>query len=186
MIVNIRGTHGSGKSTLAAQLMAKAKSCGELEKNTKGRPFAYELSLEGLRKLLYLIGPYETACGGCDAIQPYDRIWPLVLKYAKKGHVLFEGALVSSSVGEIGRAMAARKDCVVCLLDTPVEVCLARIQSRREARGDTRPLNPKNTVAKHEAVARSIPKLKALGLRCVTLNYKKANKQLMEVLLENK
>ncbi len=182
MIINIRGTHGSGKSTIVRALLDKYahQPLGEGK-----RPEGYKVAVPELNKPLYVVGPYVTACGGCDAVQPYALIWPRVLTYARRGHVVFEGALVSSSVGEIGRAMALRKDCVVLFLDTPVEVCLERIQKRRLARGSLDPLNPKNTVSKHRSVEVSRPKLEALKLRCVTLNYKKADKQFMEVLLEN-
>lgn len=184
MILNIRSTHGGGKSTIVLNILKKYKN---VPLGTGKRPEGYKVTvLPELRKPLFVVGPYATACGGCDAVQPYDLIWPRVLEYAKKGHVLFEGALVSSSVGEIGRAMAQRKDCVVCFLDTPIDVCLARIAARRAARGDERPLNPHNTMVKHTAVERSRPKLEALGLRCVTLHYKKATKELLEVLFENR
>lgn len=181
MILNVRGTHGSGKSTIALELLKKYthEALG-----TGKRPEGYKLLIPGLHKYLFLVGPYATACGGCDAIQPYDLIWPRVLLYAKKGHVLFEGALVSSSVGNIGRAMAARKDCVVGFMDTPLEECLRRIQARRAARGDERPLNPHNTTVKHQAVERSRPKLEELGLRCVTINHKRATAQVLKLFKE--
>ena len=183
MIINIRGTHGSGKSTLVAGLLA---SHPHVPLGEGKRPEGYKVTAAGLKRPVYVVGPYTTACGGCDAVQPYDLIWPRVEEYAKKGHVLFEGALVSSSVGNIGRAMAARrqKDCVVCFLDTPVEECLVRIQRRRAARGDERPLNPANTVSKHQSVERSRPKMEALGVRCVTLHYKRAAKELAALLAE--
>lgn len=184
MIFNLRATHGAGKSTVITDLLKKYPNT-PISPSKTGRPEGYKVTIPELSKPLYVVGPYATACGGCDAIQPYDLIWPRVVAYAKKGHVLFEGALVSSSVGEIGRSMAARKDCVVGFLDTPLEVCLARIGKRREARGDVRPLNPHNTTVKRIAVERSRPKLEALGLRCVTIKYKQATKKVLEVLLEN-
>jgi predicted kinase len=195
MILNIRGTHGSGKSTLVRKLLDSGTTMAAVNEDGSPsdakRPAGYVVfGLPGMKKgaAMYVVGPYETACGGADAIQPYDLIWPRVLEYARKGHVIFEGALVSSSVGNIGREMAARrqKDCVVLFLDTPVQVCLDRIAKRRAAKGDERPLNPKNTTVKHHAVEVSRPKLEALGLRCVTLHHRKAFKELMEVILEER
>jgi shikimate kinase len=179
LIYNLRGTHGSGKSTIVQQLLNKHPST---PLGPGKRPLGYEIRVEGLLRPLYAVGPYATACGGCDAIQPYDTIWPRVLEYAKKGHVIFEGALISVSVGSIGLAMAARKDCVVLYLDTPIEVCLERIQARRAKKGDLRPLDPKNTISKHISTERTKPKMEALGVLCLTLKYKTAGKKLLEVL----
>jgi len=182
MILNVRGTHGSGKSTIVQDILKKYVSAPIGPRPE--RPEGYKVTIPGLSKPLFVVGPYATQCGGCDAIQPYDLIWPRVEAYAIRGHVLFEGALVSSSVGNIGRAMAARKkSCVVCFLDTPLEVCLYRIRQRRAAKGDTRPLDPKNTAVKHHAVEVSRPKLEDLGLRCVTLKHKTATRDFMKVLL---
>lgn len=186
MIYNIRSTHGGGKSTIVRTLLDK-NPYEPINPSPKGRPEGYKVLVPGLKKPVYVVGPYETACGGADAIQPYADIWPRVVEYAKLGHVVFEGALVSCSVGSIGEAMAARKkDCAILFLDTPVEVCLDRINKRRVAKGNTEPVKPDNTVAKHKSVAASRPKLEALGIRCVTLNHKKAYKMFMEILLENR
>jgi hypothetical protein len=172
MIFNLRGTHGSGKSTVALKLL-KQFPHELVNPNPKGKPEGYVLQVTR-KRLLFIVGPYLTACGGCDAIQPYDLIWPRVEAYARQGDVFFEGALVSSSVGNIGRAMAQRKDCVVGFINTPLQTCLARIQKRREKKGDLRPLNPLNTTVKYEGIQRSRPQLEALGLRCVTINHHRA------------
>lgn len=173
MILNIRGTHGSGKSTMVLKLLKQFPHVAT-DLNPRGRPNNYKVKLPGVKKPLFIVGPYETACGGCDAVQPYDLIWPRVEQFALTGHVLFEGALVSSSVGNIGRAMAERKDCVLGFLDTPLEVCLERIAARRQARGDERPLNPYNTTVKFEGILRSRPKFEQLGIMCVDIPYRKA------------
>lgn len=187
MIINPRGTHGSGKSTIVRKLIDQAIQQKLLNTSPKGKPEGYELTLEGVNKPVFIVGSYHSACGGCDAIQPYDLIWPRVLKYARKGHVVFEGALVSSGVGNIGRALAKRKDSVVCFLDTPAEVCVARIQKRRDERGDERPLNPHNTLVKHKTCTASIEKFRELDVRIEMLNHKgqKALKRVLELLHEN-
>jgi thymidylate kinase len=192
LIVNLRGTHGSGKSTAVTKLMKAHHTELVVEVTTgKERPLVYKLvgtKLDGAPLgPTYIIGPYETACGGCDAIQPYANIWPLVEKYAKKGHVVFEGALVSSCVGSLGEAMAARrkKDCVVAYLDTPLQTCLDRIVKRRAKKGNTKPLNPKNTESKFKSVAATRTRFEELGVRTITINHKKAVAQLFEALYEN-
>src|SRR6266496_3953960 len=142
-IVSIRGTHGSGKSTIVTKIMAKygATPFYGAQRTPKSKPESYLLSLNGSTPL-YVIGPYTTACGGADAIQPYSEIWPRVEKAANMvSHVLFEGALVSSSYGSIGHSMQRRidengEDCVFAFLDTPLDLCLERIRQRRAAKGN--------------------------------------------------
>jgi hypothetical protein len=64
-------------------------------------PEAYECAVPEIG-YLYIIGPYETPCGGCDAIQPYGLIPGLIRKYAARGHVLFEGLLIGDCYGKVG------------------------------------------------------------------------------------
>lgn len=164
VIVNIRGTHGSGKSTVVKKIMEKyGAAVVEHEQKTRStRPLVYKVIMPGdPLKWLFVIGPYTSACGGCDAIQPYDRIWPLVDKYGALGyHVLFEGALVSSSYGNIGRSSEAYGDnFVFAFMDTPLDVCLERIVARRAAKGNFKPLDPTNTEFKFHAVNSSRAKI---------------------------
>jgi hypothetical protein len=183
MIINLRGTHGSGKSTVVLELLKKYK--GERLGEGNKRPEGYAVQLPGVKKPLYVVGAYETQCGGADTIQPYATIWPRVEAYAKLGHVIFEGALVSCSVGSLGERMIARKkDCVVGYLDTPVEECLRRIEARRAAKGVTGEFNRKNTENKFKSTAATRPKFEAAGVKCVTLSCKKgqAAKQVEELL----
>lgn len=186
MILNLRGTHGSGKSTAVMSLIKKFGSTrlSPIPATSK-RPEAYALIVSGLKRPVFVIGPYTSQCGGCDAIQPYARIWPLVVEYAKRGHVVFEGALVSCSLGSIGEAMVKRKkDCVVAYLDTPLEVCVERIVARRAKKGNDKPLNSKNTELKFKSIGNTRPRFEAAGVRCVTINYKKAAAQLLALLQE--
>ena len=133
MIINIRGTHGSGKSTVIKQLLKLYDA--EPEYHADGKKIrGYRFTLGSVPRDVYVAGSYATACGGCDGIQPYADIWPRIVEYAAKGHVLFEGALVSSSYGNIGRASEAYGDQMVfAFLNTPLQMCLERIVRRREA-----------------------------------------------------
>lgn len=181
MILNIRGTHGSGKSTIVRNILdrygAEPIACGE------DKPQGYRVPLQD-GKQLYVVGSYENQCGGCDGIQPYSLIWPRVASYTLCGHVLFEGALVSSSYGEIGRSSEAYgDDFVFAFLDTPLEVCLERIRKRREAKGNTKPLDPKNTRVKYDNIQRSIGKIRdELGRRVVIIDHRRAVPQIMGLL----
>jgi hypothetical protein len=97
--------------------------------------------------------------------------------------VLFEGALVSSSYGNIGRASEVYgDDMVFCFMDTPVDKCIQRIKLRRESKGNTKPLNPSNTIKKNDNVLRSIDKIRDVyKRRVVILDHRKAVGQLLGV-----
>lgn len=185
MIINIRGTHGSGKSTIVRTLMRNysAKPEGFITmKSGKQKPRGYTFQV--FNRTVYVVGSYETTCGGCDAIQPYSLIWPLVEEYASKGSVLFEGALVSSSYGSIGRnSEVYGNDFVFAFLNTPLNVCLARIKARREAKGNMKPVDPKNTEHKLLSIEHSIPIIQNdFGRRVEILDYHKPIPQVLKLL----
>src|ERR1700728_2509164 len=100
MLLSVRGTNGSGKSTLVRSLLDGSER--PLYGALGWRPEAYELMLA---RPTYVIGPYESPCGGSDAIQPYSLICPLIEKYAKAGHVVFEGSLISTCWGAVGKLL---------------------------------------------------------------------------------
>lgn len=188
-VVSIRGTHGSGKSTVVTKIMAMyPRGCYPLATpmNDKGKVKVSGYRVELPTGTLRVIGPYETACGGCDAIQPYSDIWPRIeTAFNDFEHVLFEGALVSSSYGNIGRALdkLAGDGAVFAFLDTPLEVCLRRIAQRREARGNFEPVKPDNTAHKHQSVERSKLQMEKLGSRIhiVDIDYTQPVKQVLKL-----
>ncbi len=154
-VVNLRATHGGGKSTVVRKILYRYPH-EALRHDGAKRPYSYLVQLPNGRELAVL-GPYETACGGCDAIQPFKDI----LEYlngalANDCDVLFEGALVSTTYGSVGELLQgyARggESVYFAYLDTPIEKCLERVRLRRAARGVTAPLDPKNTVSKVHAI----------------------------------
>jgi hypothetical protein len=127
------------------------------------KPEAY-ICDAGLDDSVYVIGPYVSPCGGCDAIQPYFLIPELVDKYAARGHVIFEGMLVSSTYGSVGASLEKYgKEAVLLFLDTPLETCLEYVRKRRNARGVEKPLNEKNTRNKYEQIAWFRKRMKEKG-----------------------
>jgi hypothetical protein len=157
MIFRLLGTNGSGKSTIVFALFRMASQQQRIYSVALGqlRPEAYALALPSIDKPLYVIGPYRTACGGCDAIHPFDLIPPLVKKYADRGHVLFEGILAGSTYGRLGELMAPfKRDAIWVFLDTSQEECIRRVEARRAAANDDRPFNPTNLIGKHNQVRR--------------------------------
>ena len=179
MIISLRGTNGSGKSHLVFQLMKRFKTT-PIGKDKTGKPMHYRLDLSRGEQL-YVVGPYTSACGGCDTIQPYDDIWPMVEEVIPKGHVLFEGSIVSSGYGRIGEATEDYGDSVVFVfLDTPVEKCVQNVVNRRLARGNEKPFDPKNVYQKYRAVELSVNNIaNKHGRQIFILNHKKAVSQLL-------
>src|SRR5262245_515887 len=104
MLINLRGTSGSGKSTVVRNLLAQC-GCKPIYGVLGPRlPEAYQLMLP---QPIYVLGPYQTPCGGCDAVQPCDLVHKLIKQYAQWGHVVFEGLLMSTFFGEIGQLLMA-------------------------------------------------------------------------------
>lgn len=163
MLIRLNGTHGSGKSTVAVKIMKMFSTTAIFaDGDTKlKKPLGYEVELPD--NMLWIVGPYKSACGGCDAIQPFSDIWPRVEMGTRSGyHVLFEGALLSTVYGSIGAEMEKLDpDHVVwAFLDTPLEVCRARVNARRAARGAGPLADFKNVDSKHATIARLADKLR--------------------------
>jgi len=179
-IVSLRGTSGSGKSTVVHKILQRWPH-ELLDCDAKGRPRNYKVQLPN-GEPLYIIGRYTTQCGGCDGIRPYSDIAKRIAKYAPKGHVLFEGLLISGGYGSIGKfSKRYKKRFIYAFLNTPLEICLARVQARRRSKGNLEPLNPKNTEQKHRAMWGSIENIRELGHQCVMIDYQKAFPQVMRL-----
>ena len=114
-----------------------------------------------------------TPCGGCDAIQPQGLILDLLRKYAAQGHVLFEGLLIGDSYGSVGALLDQLSgegvSSAVIRLNTPLDECLKRVRRRRAERGDSRPLNPKHTIAHFARSFNSKLAFEAAGSRAMWL-----------------
>lgn len=148
------------------------------------RPEAYECKLKGIKKPVYVLGPYLTATGGVDNVQPYDLILDLIKKYAQRGHVIFEGVLVSSSYGRVGELMEGwGQEAVMAFLTASLEDCLKNVQKRRNARADVREFNPKNATSKYHSIVKSREKILAAGkVRVVDLDPDKGVEAVLELL----
>lgn len=185
MLLNIRATNGGGKSTVVRGLLDIAENKQPIYGVLGPRiPEGYELRIKGVKKSVYVLGGYELPTGGCDLIQPYDLILELLRKYAPKGHVVFEGVLVSSSYGRVGLLMEEwGQEAVMAFLDTPLETCIKNVEVRRKARGDERPFNPANLTSKYNQILKNRERIAANGkLRVVLLNYGRGLEQALDLL----
>lgn len=181
-IVSLRGTHGSGKSSVVTKILSLYGSTPVTNPAKPTKPLGYYVRLPTGR--LFVVGSYTTACGGCDAVQPYADIWPRIEGAADAGdHVLFEGALVSSSYGNIGRSSEKYgDDAVFAFLNTPLATCLERIRQRRAAKGIDKPLDPTNTEFKFNSVNKSVEKIRSeFGRRVEVIDYTQAVRQTLKL-----
>lgn len=169
MIVKLHGTSGSGKSSIARGLMAKAKKLyfyGE-----EKRPQAYELHM-GWKAPLYILGPYTNTCGGMDAISDFMEQESLLKYYADEGHVFYEGLLISTYYGAMGKLTEKwGNEHVFAFLNTPMELCIERIKARRLERGNTKPLNEENTRNRQKPIDSLQRKLVQMGRRVEVIQW---------------
>ena len=180
MIISVRGTNGSGKSTVVRQLIGVGKGRPIYGVLGPSRPEAYKLKIRGIWEPVYVLGPYLTETGGCDSVQPFQLILDLLEKYSMRGHIVFEGMMISDTYGRIGLFLEPwGKEAVFAFLPTSLEECIKRVEKRRLDRGNLKPLNPKNTSSRYESVQRVRDKIEAAGLmRTVTLT---AGKEILEI-----
>lgn len=85
---------------------------------------------------LAVIGPYQSACGGCDAIPQLDLAYHLARREAEAGRdVLMEGRLVGNGDPKRTLALAERFPLVTVHLDVALGDVVAATLKRREAAG---------------------------------------------------
>ena len=168
MIVNIRGTNGSGKTTVINGVLSKFKPVPIYGLMGPRKPEAYRLD-RGKKKPLFVIGPYDgTPTSGVDNVSTkgLEALIELLAKYDARGHVLFEGAMISTNVGLLGYWLADRKErVVIAQLDTSVEDCFAGVASRRRAAGHAEK-TPIHLAGHWDTIKRACVNLTTLGV-CV-------------------
>lgn len=176
MIIHIRGTSGSGKSTLARAVMDDPAWTGRVNIMKEGRkqPFGYLLTRSS-GPGLYVVGHYNTPCGGSDTIPDMDAIFDSVKEAHARGHdVLFEGLLTARDFKRTMDLHEKSPPVFVLALDVPLDVCVASVETRRRARGNDKPLNPKNTAAKHRDTQSAVRKLSEAGVDTLWANRDRA------------
>lgn len=171
MIINVRGTSGSGKTYAVRRMMEQLD--GDLLVYSEGDFFregkVIAHCLHHRMQPVYVIGNYSSnVCGGCDTIGTQNLVCSTVRHFAQFGHVVFEGLIISHL---FARYVALSKEfeaygehMVFVYLDTPIELCLDRVRQRRLAAGNTKPLDPTNTISKHESVHTCFDKMQEAGM----------------------
>lgn len=184
MIINVRGTSGSGKSELVRRIMALHPERKPHFVEGRKQPLFYECNSGTRLEPLFVLGHYETPCGGCDTISKdqFDTVFGLVRELSERGHVLFEGLLVSAERKRSQDLFSNNSTGVIIQLTTSLEDCIAGIQARRKERGDERPINPKNTEDKHREVPKVCWKLEGAKANVLALDREAAFEHVRKLL----
>jgi uridine kinase len=196
MVINIRGTNGSGKTHVVRKLLKAyegyvtrvtatfhTKYRGR-DKKRKGKLVPYTLQhhkIDSEIGPIYVIGPYD-GFGGCDLIEKQDEITDEVRKYSKKGHVIFEGVIISTTYQRWADLAKELKDFKFAFLDTPKDLCIKRVIKRRLKKGNTRKYNPENLILHLDSVNRTKQRARDAGLDVNTLRHKKPLTDLLRLL----
>jgi len=163
MLISLRGTNGSAKSTVIRTLIASCHNHAIYGALGSRLPEAYQLEVRGVSRPVFILGPYHlTECGGCDRFK-YDTVLRLLEKYEPKGHVIFEGVIITSVYGRVGALMEKyKKDSVFVFLNTSLETCLKRVEARSGNSRDERLV--KNVTLKFKTAERIRKKVLADGI----------------------
>lgn len=179
-IVNLRGTNGSGKSTVARALLGpehlRQPAILAPYRTPKGAQRYVQGTLNPELDLI-VVGPYRTDCGGCDAIKTQDLVKESVRIAATLArNVLFEGIIISTLYS--GWATFAESTPFTwAYLDTPVELCLARIQERNGGK----PIKENLVRDKHAAIERTRLKAVSAGHPTALIDHRRAAEQVREL-----
>jgi hypothetical protein len=132
MIIHIKGCSGSGKSTVVNKVMSQYDE--RVPEYIPGRkqPIGYVLRKAGLKDL-FVVGHYETDCGGCDTIKFADETFDIVRqRHAQGFNVLFEGLLLTADAKRTISLHEEGLPLFVVNMNTDLETCLASINERRQ------------------------------------------------------
>lgn len=161
MIIQVRGTSGSGKSWVVRSFMETLEWQGITIPERK-QPLYYRC----LAAPIYVLGSYETPCGGCDTIGSARQVYGVILSLRTNGlfdsHVLCEGLLLSEDTK--WTSQLASFGLRVIFLTTPIDQCITQIKARRAAAGNGKPLSETNTRCRVEVIERARKKLSGSGI----------------------
>ena len=183
-VINIRGTGGSGKSHLVMRFIEKFGS--EPLVGADGKIVAHRVPYKR-GEPVYVIGSYRTKVGsdgirmitgGCDRIGTPDEVCTRVRLAARRGHVIFEGFLVSNSYSRYHALSQDLGGMTWAFLDTPIEKCIARIRRRNRCKK----FNTANIEKKSRSAERTAGRAVADRETVVWLNHKHALRDLCRLL----
>lgn len=183
-IVNIRGCNGSGKSWIIRRLIKESSATPIYDDPESGRLLGRVIGYRGEYKgtPIYFIGSYEIMSGGADWVMKQfgglNDVCDLVRRFAGKGHVFFEGFIVSGLFQRFYDLSQELGGITWCYIDTPLEVCYKRIEARNKgktaASGRIRGSSGTRHVEhKFIETERTRQKFENMGEETVIINYRR-------------
>lgn len=192
-ILNLRGCNGSGKSWVVRQLLehtlAKPIYSEPEAGRLLGRVIGHHGDYEG--KPIYFVGSYEIMTGGADSLMKQfnglDTVCNVVRKFAGKGHVVFEGFIVSGLFYRFYELSKEIGGITWCYLDTPLKVCYQRIEARNREKSATRgrirgSMGTKHVEQKFNECIRTQRKAKEAGEKVIVLDHRRPMKAIHKIL----
>lgn len=175
-ILNITGSFGSGKSSLARALMP-AEQRVELKFKDfasvmpadvrPGKTFATLFPISNVA----FVGPYQSACGGCDALVKVEIMAALNYLVFHTGYnVIFEGVAVSGCRTYTDYISHLPVQTEITPLVVALYASVATHHSRVLQRNGGKPVNIDHIKAKHKAVEYRIMELPDLGVEFVVID----------------
>lgn len=149
LVVKIGGCNGSGKSSLVRELIDLIEAEPVPHPTKPAKHIAYYAAG---RRPTYVLGSYQNTCGGMDTIMDKHDRYALVTHYADpktNNIVIFEGLITGKTYGALGVLSdepAQHGKWLYVFMDTPFEVCVARVLNRRKLTGNNTPFDPERTM----------------------------------------
>ena len=192
-ILNIRGCNGSGKSWIVRELMKETEAEPLYGEPEAGRLLGRIIGYRGVynKTPIFFVGSYEVMSGGADAVMKHfgglDKVCELVREFAGRGHVLFEGFIVSGLFSRFYDLSKEVGGITWCYMDTPLSVCYERIEKRNREKGASagriRPsAGTRHVEAKFNQAESTKRKFKEEGEEIVIINYKRPMRAIRRVL----
>lgn len=108
----------------------------------------------------------------------YDAYSKLIVDFMERDEasiVIYEGLMISHTIGRLGALTKKYGERhVMAFLDTPLDVCLERVQQRRDDRGTLTAFNPENTIKDHASVKNCMRNAIAQGFTVTTIDHRDA------------
>jgi hypothetical protein len=185
VILRIAGANGSGKTTAMREFL-KNYPAQTLISGSEITGYRLDLSEAGIAVPVFVVGKYETPCGGVDGIKTQAEIAERVLKAHALGHVLYEGAVISTCGpgGLVVRAVHPTGCDAYAFLDTPQDVCIERVKGRRLVAGNAKEFNPRNLIGKLRSVSLCYKNLQNGGYDVRLIDHRSAHAALLEIIRE--